>query len=148
MFEIWSKLICQLSISIKATNEVILFLDSMEEFRTLTLPEWNGREILKKHLLKLLELQKIYWQQRATIRWVKFGEANSKYFQDKATTKYRVNHIASLQDDLGNIHREHNAKANILLKAFKQRLNTSVPTFNPLNLGSLLAKMWISLCLK
>ena len=51
-----------------------------------------------------------------------------------------VNHVASLHDDLGNIDREHNAKANILLKAFKQRPDTSVPTFNPLNLGNLLSR--------
>uniref|UniRef100_A0A453BJN6 Reverse transcriptase domain-containing protein n=1 Tax=Aegilops tauschii subsp. strangulata TaxID=200361 RepID=A0A453BJN6_AEGTS len=136
--KIWAKSISQLSISIKATNEVILFLDSIEDFRTLTLQEWNGREFLKQHLHTLLERQRVYWQQRATIRWVKFGEANSKYFQAKATIKYKVNHIASLQDDLGNIHREHNAKANILFNAFKKRLNTSVPTFNPLNFGNLL----------
>ena len=138
--KIWSKSISQLSISIKATNEVISFLDSLENFTDLTLTEWNGREFLKQHLLKLLELQKIYWQQRATIRWVKFGEANSKCFQARATIKYRVNHIASLQDDLGNTHRDHNAKANILLNAFKQRLNNSVLSFNPLKLGNLLGK--------
>lgn len=89
-------------------------------------------------MLNLLEMQKIYWQQRATIRWVKFGEANSQYFQAKATIKYRVNHIHSLQDEHGNTFRDHSSKANILLKAFKDRLSTSVPTFNLLNLDGLI----------
>ena len=130
--------ISQLSISIKATNEVILFLDVIEDYRALTVQEWNGREFLKQHLLTLLERQKIYWPHRATIRWVKFGEANSKYFRAKATLKYRVNHIDSLKDDSGNIHRDHNSKANILLNAFKDRLSTSVPTFNMPNLDGMI----------
>lgn len=99
--------------------------------------EWNGRDFLKHHLLKLLNLQKIYWEQRATIRWVKFGEANSKFFQANATIKYMVNHIDRLQDEVGNIHKDHSAKANILSNSFKQRLSTSVPTHNLLNLGAL-----------
>lgn len=59
--KIWAKSISQLSISIRATNEVFLFLDSLEEFRPLTVTEWNGRDFLKQLLLNLLELQKIYW---------------------------------------------------------------------------------------
>lgn len=121
----WAKGISQLSISIKATNDVLLFLDAIEESRALTDVEWNGRVFLKQHVLFLLNLQKIYWQQRATIRWVKFGEANSKYFQAKATIKYRVNHIDCLQDEWGNNFRDHQNKATILWKTFKQRLNTS-----------------------
>ena len=91
-----------------------------------------------QHLMNLLQLQKIYWQQRATIRWVKFGEANSKYFKAKATLKHRLNHIDCLQDELGNSFSDHSSKANVLHHAFKKRLNTSVPTFNPLDLENLL----------
>ena len=83
--KICAKTISHLSILIKNTNEVILLLDALEEFRPLSISEWNGRNFLKEHLLQLLDLQRIYWQQRATIRWVEFGEANSKYFQAKAT---------------------------------------------------------------
>ena len=136
--KIWAKELSQLTKLIQACNDLIMLYDTFEDFRSLSNVEWNGREIVKRHLLNLLEMQRAYWKQRATIRWVKFGEANSKYFQAKATIKYRVNHIASLHDDLGNTHREHNAKANILFNAFKKRLSTSVPTFNPLKLGSLL----------
>ena len=39
---------------------------------------------------------------------------------------------------MGNSFRDHSSKENILHQAFKKRLNTSVPTFNPLNLESLL----------
>lgn len=134
----WDKSISHLSNSIENTNVVLLFFDNIEEFRPLTDAKWNGRDFLKKHLLSLLDLQKIYWQQRATIRWVKFGEANSKYFHAKATLKYRVNHIDSLQDDSGNSYRDHNSKANILIKAFNDRLSIYVPTSNMLNLNGLI----------
>ncbi|XP_073358055.1 uncharacterized protein [Aegilops tauschii subsp. strangulata] len=136
--KIWARSISQLSSTIRATNEVILFFHTIEDFRTLTDVESNGRNFLKQHLMHLLQLQKIYWQQRATIRWVKFGEANSQYFKAKATIKCRVNHIDCLHDELGNSFKDHSSKANILHHAFKKRLNTSVPTFNPLNLESLL----------
>ena len=44
--KIWARSVSQLSISIKATNEVILFLDSLEDFRNLTDVESNGRTFL------------------------------------------------------------------------------------------------------
>jgi hypothetical protein len=39
---------------------ILLFLEVWEEFRDLSLPEWNSKEILDNHLLRLLEKQKIY----------------------------------------------------------------------------------------
>jgi hypothetical protein len=36
----------------------------MEEFRTLSLEEWNLRDILKDHIITLLQNQKAYWKQR------------------------------------------------------------------------------------
>src|SRR3954468_8430400 len=71
----------------------------------------------------------IYWKQRATIRWVKFGEANYKFFQAKATLKYRVNHISNLCKEDGTSYSDPHNKASILWHAFKQRLNTTLPTF-------------------
>jgi hypothetical protein len=35
--------------------------------------------------------------QRATIRWVKFGDENTKLFHSIATHNFRMNHIATLQ---------------------------------------------------
>src|SRR4051812_19230684 len=86
-------------------------------------------------------MQRAYWKQRATIRWILQGEANTKYLKVKATINYRRNFIASLQDEAGNMQDDHQAKVAILRRAFKQRLNTSVPTFNLLSLDSLITKM-------
>ena len=66
------------------------------------------------------------------------AEANTKYFQAKATIKFRNNCIAMLKDEQGHEHQEHQAKAAILYRAFKARLGTRVPTSNPLLLHQLL----------
>lgn len=51
-----------------------------------------------------------------------------------------MNHIDNLQDDLGNQHRGHNAKADILYNAFKNRLSTTVQTFDLLKIDELISK--------
>ena len=57
---------------------MILCYDTIEEFRVLSLEESNARAILKLHLEGILEKQRKYWKQRATIRKIKVGEANTK----------------------------------------------------------------------
>lgn len=89
----------------------------------------------------MLSYQRIYWKQRATVRWVKFGDENSKFFQAKATIKYRRNYISILRDNLGNEHSEHSSKATLLWSAFKDRLGKSVQKRNLLNMTSLLHRI-------
>lgn len=76
----WSKNISRLSIAIQNTNNGIAKIDALEELRRLSTPESNYRKILKNHLIRLLQYQKQYWQKRCTIRWIKFGDENSKFF--------------------------------------------------------------------
>lgn len=139
--KICSKNISNLAGIIQATNAVILMWDMFEEFRELSLVERNGRDMLKEHFLKILSFQRIYWRQRATIRWVKFGDENSKFFQAKATIKYRHNFIQVLQDDQGNEHCDHHPKVVVLWKAFKERLGQTITTSDPLNLTSLIKRV-------
>ncbi|XP_073357829.1 uncharacterized protein [Aegilops tauschii subsp. strangulata] len=136
--KIWAKNKSDLKKIIENSNFMILCYDAIEEFRPLSTIEANGRYIVKAHLAKILEHQRIYWKQRATIRQIQVGEANTKYFQEKATVKFRHNSIAMLKDEAGNEHHDHNAKAAILFRAFKERLGTSVTTQNPLLLHHLL----------
>ena len=92
----WSKIISRLSVAIENTNNTLLNLDTLENQRTLTLPESNFRTIIKKHLLRLLVYQKQYWKKRCTIRWVKFVDENTNFFQAVATDKYHKNNITNL----------------------------------------------------
>ena len=59
-------------------NEIIFFLDLVEEFRNLSDFEWNCRNLLKEELLTLLKNQKIYWKQRGKIKGVRLGDENTK----------------------------------------------------------------------
>ena len=47
------------------------------------------------------------------------------FFHAHATVKHRRNAIASLSDDNGIIHSEHDHKSNLLWNAFKSRLGSS-----------------------
>lgn len=134
-----SNKLSNLTANIKAANELIFFGDVIEEFRDLSQSEVNGgRDIIKAHLLKLLSHQRIYWKHRATIGWVKFGDEMTKFFKAKATIKHRHNMIAMLQDENGDEHFEHIAKAALPWRDFKARLGTSLPTSNLLQLNSLI----------
>lgn len=135
--KIWSKKIPQLATTIQDTNSVISFFDTLEEFRDLADHERAARILLKEHLMQLLDSQQVYWKQRATIRWIARGDTNAKFLKAKASIKFRNNHIAVLQDEQGQEQYDHDSKAAILWRAFKQRLGTSVPTHNLLNLDNL-----------
>jgi hypothetical protein len=120
----WSKSISRLSICIENSNKAILELDTMEDCRPLSTPEMNFRIILKKHLCNLLHYQNIYWKKRCTIRWTKFGDENTKFFQAMATERHRKNSIATLALPDGAIVTEHADKEKLIFEAFKDRLGT------------------------
>jgi nitroimidazol reductase NimA-like FMN-containing flavoprotein (pyridoxamine 5'-phosphate oxidase superfamily) len=119
----------KITLLIDKVNLVITFLDNIEELRTLSLEEWNLRDILKDHVITLLQSQKAYWKQRGKIKWVKLGDANTRFFHTKATINYRHNYISMLvNDSLAEIS-DHDGKVDILWKAFKERMGmTDNPT--------------------
>ena len=68
-------------------------MNMLEEFRDLSLPEWNFRALLEEQLIQLFKQQRIYWKQRGTIKWVTKGDAGTKFFHANATIKHRKNVI-------------------------------------------------------
>lgn len=107
------------------TRIVLQLLETLEEFRDLSLEEWNFRDILKEHLISLLEQQRIYWKQRGNIKWVQMGDAGTKFFHSNATIKYRKNLVTVLETTDGIIANEHREKEKVLWEDFKDRLGTS-----------------------
>lgn len=57
--KIWARGISDLKKIINGTNCLILCDDTLEEYRELTIEEYNGRNILKSHLDKILEHERI-----------------------------------------------------------------------------------------
>jgi hypothetical protein len=123
--KLWAKNFPCLKQIIGKVNDIIELLDITEEFRPLFLEESNLRDILKSHLLKLLHNQNVYWKQRGKIKWVKLGNENTKFFHTKATINYRHNYIAMLKNDELIEISDHEGKASILWKAFKDRMGQS-----------------------
>jgi hypothetical protein len=104
---------------------LIEFIDNIEEHRDLSIEEWNFRDPMQSKVAELLNIQKIYWKQRASIKWITDWDICSRFFHAHATLKHRRNSIASLTDDNGTIHSKHDHKADFLWTAFKNRLGSS-----------------------
>lgn len=118
----WSKGISKLSIAIDNSNIALTELDTLENKRMLTTSERNFRKILKKHLLRLLNYQRQYWKKRCTIRWVRFGDEDPKFFKAMPSERYRRNNIPTLKLEDGSTVEDHAGKEAIIYKAFKDIL--------------------------
>jgi hypothetical protein len=97
--KLWAKNLPFLKHLISNFNEVILFIDTLEEFGSLSLIEWNLRDILKNHVITLPQNQKSYWKQIGKIKWVNLGDANTKIFHTRASINFRHIYIFVLKND-------------------------------------------------
>ena len=118
----WSKQISRLNLCIENSNWALLELDNIEDKRTLTVPEANFRDILKTHLVTLLDYKREYWKKRYTVRWFSCGGDNTKFFHFAALERYRKNSIASLKLHDGTVVTDHLGKANELFSTYRERL--------------------------
>ena len=84
----WSSRISNLKSNIDNVSTTIQRLDIIEEYRYLSLEEWNFRSILKEKMFSLLEQQRTYWRQRGNIKWVTLGDAGTKFFHANATIRH------------------------------------------------------------
>lgn len=75
---IWKLKLPKLAIAIQNIKLVLHFLETVEIFRDLSLPEWNFRNLISEKLISLLKQQKTYQRQRGKIRWIKEGDAGKK----------------------------------------------------------------------
>ena len=136
----WSKTISKLTVLIDNCNKTLLEIDGLEERRRLSVPEANFRNILKRHLLHLLDCKKAHWKKRCTVRYFKFGDGNTKFFHRVATERFRRNNIASLRVADGSIVYDHGAKEAVLLQTYKERLGGSTPTNMKFDLDRIIKK--------
>jgi hypothetical protein len=135
--KLWSRNLSYLSSLIKNCNKVIFFLDSLEECRTLFLPEWNLRAIIKSQLQTFLRYRNIYWRKRFIGNKIKFGDECTKFFHAMATLSHRRNTITCLRDANGHLVYDHEGKAAHLLQEYKNRIGISLQTNMLFDLSSL-----------
>jgi hypothetical protein len=83
--------------------------------------ETLGKWCKNKHgASKIIDTLETY--QRCTIRWIKQGEDNTKFFHAMATKRFRRNDIAMLQDCEGNEVTDHDLMAGMLWNEYKDRM--------------------------
>lgn len=134
----WKQKLPGLPLIINNLKIVLHFLETIEMLRDLSLAEWNFRNMVAEKLISLLRQQKAYWKQRGKIRWVKEGDAGTKYFHAHATLTHRRNKITTLCDQNSNLLQNHEQKAELLWTSFKERLGTSEFSQISFNLPKLL----------
>jgi hypothetical protein len=76
----------------QVANELILRLDEAMEVRLLSLEESRLRSFLKGRCLALASLERVRLRQRARVRDLQEGDANTKYFHMKAN-RHRHKHL-------------------------------------------------------
>ena len=121
----WQLHLSSLKTNISNVKLVLAFLEILEEFRDLSLYEWNFKSILCDKLNFLLDRQRIYWKQRGTIKWVKFGEEGTKFFHANATIKFNRNLISTLKDGNGSLVSNHEQKLPVYGKLLKKGFPTN-----------------------
>jgi hypothetical protein len=89
----WQSQMSNLKTNIANVKLTLSFLELLEECRDLSIQEWNFKEALIDKLISVLKQQKIYWKQRAAIKWVRFGDEGTKFFHANATLRHRKNLI-------------------------------------------------------
>jgi hypothetical protein len=118
----WAKGLTQIKKQMHESNLVVAILDRLEENMPLFLQERNFRQIIKKHILKLLKCKRDYCRKRYTVRWTKLGDENTSFFYAAGTERYKINTITSVGTDEGKIVIEHSEKASLIWDEYKKRM--------------------------
>jgi mannosylglycoprotein endo-beta-mannosidase len=71
------------------------------ESSSLSDQEINLRHYLKERLVCLLREEELKWYERAKIKTLLEGDANTRFFHLVANGKHRKQHIYKLEDDQG-----------------------------------------------
>lgn len=87
----WQKNLSSLKVAIENVKLFLTFFIHLEEFRDLSVPEWNFRKMLEQKLTALLSQQHTYWKQRGSIKWVTLGDASTNFFHVNSSIKFRRN---------------------------------------------------------
>lgn len=87
----------------------------------MTTQETVFRRFLKQKLLGLAALDRVRIRQRSRQTWIRAGDANTRFFQIKASARKRKNFIQHLLTENVLAH-SHEEKENELLSFYKNHL--------------------------
>jgi hypothetical protein len=110
----WQSQLSNINTSIHNNKVMLFWLDTMEEFRDLSMEEWNFKNLVRVNIENLLEQQRIYWQQRGRVKWAALGDENTKFFHSTATIRHNKNTIMVLKYSSGLEKVKHEGTTLIL----------------------------------
>jgi hypothetical protein len=137
--KIWNRGLSNLSLLTANCNNVILFLDGLEDRRALFNTESNLRNLVKHQLATLLHYKNEYWKKRYTVNRIRFGDECTKLFHAMVTISHRRNSIPQLLNEQGHWVQDHEGKAGLLWNAFKKHMGISSEPTMVLDLQSLVS---------
>jgi hypothetical protein len=106
-------------------KEILLQLEGAHEHRPLTQEELNLRRRLKIRSVGLAAIEKSRIRQKSHLTNIRCGDANTKLFHIRASSRARKNYIQCLQDDNG-IAVAHDGKEKIIGDYFRDHLGSMV----------------------
>jgi hypothetical protein len=111
--------------------ELKVLRGQLEEARVQQLVSGSSVEIkeIEKKLHDLYEKEEIMYRQRSRQEWLKAGDRNTKYFQNRASHRKRKNTVKALRRDDGSRCTTNEGMVDMTL-AFYQRLYTSEGSTN------------------
>ena len=105
-------------------KEIILRLETAQEEQILTQDELDLLKRLKVRSIGLALVEKARIRQRSRLTYIRFGEANMKFFELRANSRSRKNYIHCLQTYDG-IAFSHDDMEKIITEHFLKHLSTT-----------------------
>jgi len=125
---IWSKpLFSNARLQLHIANEIILRLDIAQETRQLSTEENILQADLKLNVLGLAALERSRRRQASRFIWLKAGDACTKFFHLRMSTRKRRKYISSLKRQDGTLSWDHQDKEGILHDYFSNIMGSKVP---------------------
>jgi mannosylglycoprotein endo-beta-mannosidase len=88
-------------------------LDKKEEIDRLSDHVIDLKHYLKERLVSLLREEELKWYERAKVKTLSEGDANTRFFHLVANGKHRKQHIYRLEDDNGGVVSSDRLKCHI-----------------------------------
>lgn len=137
----WSmKNIGSVRLQLFMTRELVAQFDAAQDSRALTDEEWAMLADLKRQSLGLASLARTIARNRARIRYLEEGDANTKFFHLQACHRSRKNYIPSLLHE-GNWFSAEDAKADVIFSYYNGILGTPFQRQHAIHLDDLLPQL-------
>jgi exonuclease III len=117
-------------------KEILLQLEAAQEFRALSDQELQLRRQLKTRSIGLAAIEKARIRQKSRLTYIRCGDANTKYFHIRASSRRRKNYIHCLHTDEGMVF-AHEDKEKVIQDYFSSHIGSPMPRQSSLDWHSL-----------